>query len=147
VRDKNKQTGNKRRDGKFYKAMNEVMADKLTTQPPVLIDTSTDEPAYISAVLEEEDSNCDSPITDNSITEGTQVDGGDTSNQKDDSSAAQEPGSSDEMKPLAGLKRKRRSTKLEKVEKAMEKVCDKMTKGQLESDKRFIELEEKCMKC
>ena len=28
----------------------------------------------------------------------------------------------------------------------MEKVCDKMTKGQSESDKRFIELEEKRMK-
>ena len=148
VRDKNKQTGNKRRDGKFYKAMNEIMADKPTTQPPMLIDTSTDEPVDITAVLEEEDSNCGSPFTDNSITEESRVDGGDTSSQKDDSSttsATKEPSRSDETKPLASLKRKR-STKLDKVEKAMEKVCDRMTKGQAESDKLFIDLEEKRMK-
>ena len=28
----------------------------------------------------------------------------------------------------------------------MEKVCDRMMKGQAESDKLFIDLEEKCMK-
>jgi len=52
-------------------------------QPPV-----TNEPADISAILEEKDGNCDLPITDNSTTtEVSCVDGGDTSSQKDDSSA------------------------------------------------------------
>ena len=150
VRDKNKETGNKRRDNKFYKAMNEVMADKPTTQPPVLIDTSTDEPADITSVLEEDESNCYSPYTDSgAITEESSRIGSDTNSQKDDSSAGlanqEATSSADEIKPLAGLKRKR-NTKLDKVEKAMEKVCDKMTKGQADSDKLFIDLEEKRMK-
>jgi len=78
--------------------------------------------ADISTVLEEKDGNCDSPITDNSTTEDGHVDSGDTSSQKNDSSATQEPVSSGKIK--AGLEKKKRITKLEKVEKAMEKVCD-----------------------
>ena len=116
--------------------------------PGLATSTMLAEPVDITAVLEKEDSNCGSPFTDNSTTEESRVDGGDTRSQKDDSStmlATKEPSRSDEMKPLAGLKRKR-STKLDKVEKAMEKVCDRMTKGQAESDKLFIDLEEKRMK-
>ena len=119
------------------------MADKPTTQPPMLINTSTDEPADITT---EDESNCDSLYTDGGTTEESSRIGSDTSSQKDDSStglASQEATSSvDEIMPIAGLKRKR-NTKLEKVEKDMEKVCDKMTKSQADSDKIFINLEEK----
>jgi len=87
--------------------MNEVMA---TTQPPMLINTSTDEPADITTVLEEDESNCDSPYTDGGTTEVSSRIGSDTSSQKDDSStglASQEAtGSADKIKPLAGSKRK-----------------------------------------
>ena len=40
VRDHNKQTGNERKTWHFYEAMNPVMADKPTSNPPVMIDTS-----------------------------------------------------------------------------------------------------------
>ena len=76
-------------------------------------------------MLEEDESNYDSPYTDGGTTEENSCIGSDRSSQKDDSSAgsaSQEATSSaDKIKPLAGLKRKR-NTKLEKVEKAMEKV-------------------------
>jgi len=39
VRDHNKQTGNERKTWHFYEAMNPVMADKPTSNPPVMIDT------------------------------------------------------------------------------------------------------------
>ena len=40
VKDKNNQTGNNRKDTKFYYAMNEILGTKPTTQPPVVIDSS-----------------------------------------------------------------------------------------------------------
>ena len=87
VRDKTKQTGNKRQDNKFYKVMNEVMADKPTTQSPMLTDSSTDETTDISAVLGEDESNCGSPIMENtSITEENHVEG-EMNSQKGDSGA------------------------------------------------------------
>ena len=64
--------------------------------------------------------------TDNSTTtEESCVDGDDTSSYN--TRMTQKPGSSVKVKPLASLKRKW-NTKLEKVEKAMEKECDKRQK-------------------
>jgi len=40
VRDLNKQTGNERKTWHFYEVMNPVMADKPTSNPPIMIDIS-----------------------------------------------------------------------------------------------------------
>ena len=50
-----------------------------------------------------------------------------------------------DVKPVTGTKRKK-NIKLYKMEKAMDKICERVTKGQVESDKLFVELEEKRMK-
>jgi len=108
--------------------MNEVMADRSTTQTPMLIDTSNDEPADITTVLEEDESICDSPYTDGGNNEESSRIGSDTSSQKDDSSAGSDSqeatSNADEIKPLTGLKRKR-NTKLEKVERLWRKCVIK----------------------
>jgi len=44
VRDHNNQTGNERKIWRFYEAMNPVMADKHTSTPLVMIDTSVESP-------------------------------------------------------------------------------------------------------
>ena len=42
VRDKNKQTGNKRKTWKFMEALDEVLGDRPATKPPIVIDTSSE---------------------------------------------------------------------------------------------------------
>ena len=61
-------------------------------------------------------------------------------------SVAKEKGLDEDIKPrIAGTKRKR-SVKLDKMEKVIDKMCDKISCQQSESDCIFAELEEKRMK-
>ena len=43
VKDNNNETGRKRKNWKFYDAVNDVLGNKPATQPPVVIDTLADE--------------------------------------------------------------------------------------------------------
>ena len=69
VKDKNKQTGNNQKDTKFYNALNEILDNKPTTQPPILIDSSAEYPADVSAILDDDEGNHESPFTDNTVEE------------------------------------------------------------------------------
>jgi len=55
IEDKNKQTGNNQKDTKFFNPMNEILSTKPTTQPPILIDSSTNCPADMSTILDNDE--------------------------------------------------------------------------------------------
>ena len=149
VKDKNNQTGNNRKDTKFYYAMNEILGTKPTTQPPVVIDSSAESPADVSKTLDDDVGNRESPFTESNA-EDSGVSAANT-NDKDDSADADASADTsatdqgDVKLVIPGMKRKK-NIKLEKMEKAMDKICERVTKGQVESDKLFVELEEKRMK-
>jgi len=128
--------------------MNEILGTKPTTQPPILIDSSTNSPTDVSTILDDDEGNRESPFNNNT-TEDSGVSAANT-NSKEDSADADASGDTSvteqgDFKPVIGIKRKK-NIKLEKMEKAMDKICERVTKGQVESDKLFVELEEKRMK-
>lgn len=57
VKDKNKQTGNNRKDTKFYNALNKILGNKPTTQPLIFIDSSAECPEDVSAILDDDEGN------------------------------------------------------------------------------------------
>ena len=54
VKDKNNQTGNNQKDTKFYYAMNEILGTKATAQLPIVFNSSTESPADVSKILDDD---------------------------------------------------------------------------------------------
>ena len=112
--------------------MNEILGNKPTTQPPILMDSSAECPADISAILDDDEGNHESPFTDNTA-EDSGVSAANTSG-KEDSADRDADVSEDtlvteqsDVKPVTGTKRKK-NIKLDKMEKAMDKICERVTK-------------------
>jgi len=147
IKDAIKETGNenKRKKSKYFEKMNEVLHDKHSITPPVILDTSasastTNDLEEVSEIEKEED------ITDETV--------GDKNSTKDDvDREAKDNGETavvkkdDDMKPkiTAGVKRKKQA-KYDKIEQVIEKMYGKISSQQAESDRIFADLEEKRMK-
>lgn len=157
VKDANKQTGNKRKKSKFYEKMNEILHDKHSVTPPIILDTSSSTSAVESSnddVDEIPETDLEEEAAEESLTgkEPSKDEGEDTaaSGAKEGvdtvASVAKEKGSNEDIKPqIAGIKRKKH-VKIDKMEKVIDKMCDKISSQQGESDRIFAELEEKRMK-
>lgn len=147
VKDANKQIGNKRKKSKFYEKINEILHDKHSVTPPIILDTSASSSTVESSneeVDEIPETDLEDEAAEESLTgkEPSKDDGKDTT-----VSVAKEKGSNTEdVKPgFAGIKRKKH-VKIDKMEKVIDKMCDKISSQQGESDRIFAELEEKRMK-
>ena len=144
IKDGHKQTGNNRKKNKFYEKMNEVMSVKHSVTPPLILDTSV-----VSSVVEysniepsedvvEEIPEAD--LDDESIVgeKETIKDG-----ELESTLVAKEKGSDEEdLKPQLGSKRKK-SVKIDKMEKVVNQMCEKISSQQAESDRVYADLEEK----
>ena len=144
IKDKHNKTGEGRNKWIFLEAMDTVLADKPSTQPPVLIDTlEEDEAGPEQSVEEHEDS--------------VNVSGGSSLGECDDQemtpkSSTDEYGEGNKMcaagnrsARLTQKKGKKRERE-EKLEKTMLAVVDRVMKAQESSDAKFTALEEKRMK-
>ena len=137
VKDKQNQTGRGRTSWRYFDAMDAVLAHRPTTRPSVVLDTTNssvegrEEPEENE---EEEESSLDqsNPQEEN------------IGNVENDVSVPSPSPSSSNSSGIKGKKRKR--TKDEKIEAVMTKVVKEVVDAQKQSDKMFLEMEEKRMK-
>ena len=148
IKDAIRETGNKnkRKKSKYFEKMNEVLHDKHSVTPPVILDTSasastTDNLEELSETEKEEG------ITDETVSEKQSTKDYGDGEAKDDGKTAVVKKKDDDMKPkiAAGIKRKKQA-KCDKVEQVIEKMYSKISSQQAESDRIFADLEEKRMK-
>jgi len=133
VTDGNKDTGNKRRKSKFYE-MNKIMNDKPSISLPLVLDTS--------AVNKEQNDDIIDKVPETDYEDETAF-----VNEEDSTTtaAAKSETADEDVKPKVSTKRKR-NVKVNKMEEVIDKMCEKLSSQQSESDQIFAELEEKCMK-
>ena len=142
IKDKHRVTGTGRKKWKFIEPLDQVLGDKSTTVPPV-VDTSHESfeiekgESYASVTEENISGEAQTPLTDGELSVKS------TENQSV---------SSDNSKvvntPVASRikKAKKRKNREDWIEKLVDTMADKMIAASAESDRKFIELEEKRMK-
>ncbi|XP_065893269.1 zinc finger protein with KRAB and SCAN domains 2-like [Dysidea avara] len=141
IKDGHKQTGNNRKkSNKFYEKMNEVMSAKHSVNPPFILDTSV----VKSSIDDEVDEIPETDLEDeNNVSENEPKE---PSKDGDVTTALVAKEDEEDVKPkLAGSKRKK-SAKIDKMEKVIDKMCEKISSQQTESDRVYADLEEKRMK-
>ena len=120
---------------KFYEQLNDILGHKPATRPDNVLDTFL----YVS----EESDSC----TTKSLESSSTHDISDGLNDQSEPQEATEATEGDEqMEPpvkTERAKRKRRLTREDLMDKAIETAMKKVAKMNEESDRRFIELEEK----
>ena len=162
LKDKHTLTGRGRTHWKFYEALNEILGNRPATRPPVVLDTSEDIHPTMgegSDVMSDEEkdvaeSEQSSVIVGDSVVENI----GDTDLGSEPGSSISatnhDPGAGSSSSTRSatpvrstGIKgKKRKRTKGEVMEDVASKLVKTITEGLKESDRMFLELEEKRMK-
>ena len=145
IKDGHKEMGNNRKRSKFYKKMNEVMSAKHSVTPPLILDTSVENSSVVESCNFEpsEDDVEEIPETD---LEDKSVASEKETVKGDKVTVAEEKGSVEEdIKPQLGSKRKK-SVKIDKMEKVIDKMYEKISSQQAESDRVYADIEEKRIK-
>ena len=146
VKDKHNKTGTGRKAWKFLNAMDDVIGDKPTTKPPVVIDTLEDNTEAVSTEQEEVEEEITEKEKDNadcSSSDPTEAEPYGSSSDKHsvcNSTSRSATPNPEEKKP------RKRSLRDDKIEKMMGSVVDKLLKAQESSDLKYLELEEKRMR-
>lgn len=140
IKDNNGLTGRGRRKWRFYDAMDEILGNRPATRPPVVIDTTEDttDPARDSFNLsdgEQENSYGEESSERNAGSSSAALE------DLDNNSSAPEPATDSKLK----RSNKRKRGKVEAFEEVVSKVMKTVTDGLRETDKMFLELEEKRM--
>lgn len=137
VKDKNKETGNKRKKMKFFDELNEILGNKPSVKPPVLIDTLDSSASTEKLSSEEETGEVeeqDEVLSDDSAAKGRDVKVLTVATKASD-------------KDSNGIKgKKRRRNKEEIIEEVITKAMKTVTDGLKESEKMFLEMEDRQMK-
>ena len=140
IKDNHKEIGNNQKKSKFFEKMNEILHDKPSLSPPVILDISVASSSAVESSTDDledmAEAEKDEIVSEPTIEKEARKDDGEVANTKE----------KDDAKPkIAGSKRKK-PTKVDKVEIVIEKMCNKISSQQAESDRIFAELEEKRMK-
>ena len=140
IKDRNGLTGRGRTKWKFFDVMNEILGNRPATRPPVVIDTTDENPMPADAMTE------DPPVSDE---EENGDHSGETTPTHRSSSAVSdsEADTSRSSTPVSsiGKKRKRSQSKADMFEGLMTKLVKTMSDGLKESDRLFLEFEERRM--
>ena len=152
IKDHNNETGNNRKQWRFYDTMNKVLETRPASMPPVMIDTSISDDNQQDSQDRGDDADDSDKESNTSMINKVSME---TANQEEEGRGRRETSTTDEIvdtesekgseKPLQKRKRKE-NVKKDKVERVLDKFCEAIGKNQLESDKLFAELEEKRMK-
>lgn len=142
IKNKHNRTGEGRSNWKFFDAMDSILQHRPTTRPAVVIDTEADEDVDEPEDNEEEE---DGSINQ-SVSSGAQdLSSGERSDISPKSSASSS--SSSGSKGTFGIKGKKRiRTRDDKIEDMMKNVVSAVVDAQKESNRMYLEMEEKGMK-
>ena len=149
IKDNHKLTGRGRRKWKFYDVLNEILGNRPATHPPVVVDTSEDPTAAeeIDGMSDEEEvaesEKSLGSVGESSVTNSSaNVDDTDIEPSNSTSSSR----SATPVSNTSSKGRNRKRSKAEMLEGIMSNAMKAVTEGLKESDRMFIELEEKRMK-
>ena len=134
IKDKHRVTGTGRKKWKHYEALDAVLGDRPTTVPPFIVDTLQESTS---------DTEMDNSEENESIVTVTTECSDEQSRKSPSYDNQMEPSSSKSVPKTKILKKKNIGHWVEKVVEAM---TEKLIAATAESDKRFVELEEKRMK-
>ena len=152
TKDNLNETGNKRKICKFYEQINDILGDRPSTKPAIVIDSSAEQSELTTQTCaasseDEQEETEDIPGKIDQLKEkgkelefDKQENPGNEPEKEDDKQHTKI-----EMKKELN-KKKKRLTREERMEKTMNVVIDKVMKRQRESDDKFVELEFKRMK-
>ena len=156
IKDNNNETGRNRKNWKFYDPLNEILGSRPATQPAVVIDSLQEVEEVMMKCNEEkgEERSAEGRTSEGESDKGGMGQGsfaedeGETELGKETCDAEKEPqGEQKEVGDVAkGTNKRKRRTKEDKFERALQTVVDKVTLVQKESDMLFLKLEEKRMK-
>ena len=140
VKDAHNQTGTDRKNWKFYDSVNDILGNRPATCPPIVIDT-LDQAQTVGD--ENSDQDDDLPLGDETAGD---TESGNASAQVENSDIESASRSKSNTPVKIKPEKKQKRSKGEVVEDAMSKVMMTVTEGLKESDRMFLELEEKRMK-
>ena len=138
IKDTNGKTGRGRRSMKFYEQLNEILGTRPATRPAVLIDSGvavTEPTAGQDATGERETEAADAAKTASEP---------DPHEEMGNASTVAEPPKKASVKQT--VSGKKRAAREEQFEKAMDTAITKLAAVNEESDRKYIELEEKRLK-
>ena len=133
IKDQDRETGNNSKQWKYYDKVNEILGNRPSVVPPVLVD-SLDSSASTDKVTSDDDPNGD--MSDNEQ-EGSSK----ASSDKDEATKSVLPKSGSILAGIKGKKRKR--GKGEVMEEVMTKAMKTVSDSLKETEKMFVELEDK----
>ena len=139
VIDKYNKTGEGPSPWRFFNALDRVLGDRPTSQPTAILDTSAPP---------RNDSDSEAPEDydgDDSIIEGTSPPDGSAPTSATTTAGDSEPQSA-VTKEISGVKSRKKRSREDRVQEVMVSVVKEMVNAQKESEKLFMELEEKRMK-
>ena len=145
IKDNNGLTGRGRGKWKFFDALDEVLGNRPATCPPVVLDTTLDDP-------ETEDQSASALDDAVNLSDGEEVSddenslpvsGLDTSNSSPAASASGSIASDDSESIKKKREKRKRKSKEEQLENVLTKVMKTVTDGMRETEKMLIEVEEK----
>ena len=151
IKDNNKGTGNGEIEWKYFDKLDEILAARPATHPPVLLETlkpieCDSDVTYVEGQGDSVHEQSDGIEDDNPSESGTASLSGTPPSHHSGGSVI-DADTEDIAKDGAGIKgKKRKRSKGELLEDVMAKAMKVMTDGLRDSDKMFIELEEKRMK-
>ena len=163
IKDKQKLTGKGRAEWKYFNKLDEILATRPATRPPVLVETLDSQPIPSDQDSDETDaqrveennvqesqdhSSAAGDVSDNQSGNSTiRVSGTPPSHRNSISSSPKEDSDESSTANKVEIKgKKRKQSKGEVLEDAVTKVMKTMTDGLRNSDKMFMELEEKRLK-
>ena len=142
IKDGHKVTGNKRKQWKFYDKINDIMGNRPSVAPPVVLDTLQDQACASTSSTEKKTSDDEGKEDEEESKDLTGDEEEDESLKETKSSNSVAEKSTSIVK---GKGKKRKRAKAEVMEDIMTKAMKTMTDGLKESEKMFVKLEEKHM--
>ena len=141
LKDNNGLTGRGRGKWRFFDAMDEILGNHPATCPPVVLDTTEDVDPLDDTL----------PVSDGEKDDSDTEESSEIRTSSSPQSLVPESNSSNTELPTDSTheskqcRRKRKRSKVESFEEVMSKVMKTVTDGLKETDKMFLELEEKRM--
>ena len=141
LKDNNGLTGRGRGKWRFFDAMDEILGNRPATRPPVVLDTTEDVDPLDDTL----------PVSDGEKDDSDTEESSEIRTSSSPQSLVPESNSSNTELPTDSTheskqcRRKRKRSKVESFEEVMSKVMKTVTDGLKETDKMFLELEEKRM--
>ena len=146
IKDHHNLTGRGRIEWKFYDCLNDILGTRPATRPPVVLETLDESTLLADGHSEVTDEEEDVALNDKTVVNVNDSSIMDIFEVEEPESGRSSRSSTPASSATAIKGKKRKRSKAEVIEDSLFKVATTITEGLKESDKMFLELEDKRMK-